>query len=88
MDRTLHPTFSLRAFDGEQVQKIQIDKVTGEVFELEDEMAMLVRAIREGGELMCSAVDGRWSVAMCLAAEQSVETGQPVAIDAPPATAT
>ncbi len=82
MDRTLHPKYSLRAFDGEQVQEIPIDKVTGEVFELEDQMAMLVRAVREGGKLMCSAADGRWSVAMCLAAQQSVETGQPVAIDA------
>jgi myo-inositol 2-dehydrogenase / D-chiro-inositol 1-dehydrogenase len=82
MDRTLHPKFSLRAFDGEQVQDIKIDKITGEVFELEDEMAMLVRAIRDGAPLSCSAADGRWSVAMCLAAQQSVESGRPVAIDA------
>jgi myo-inositol 2-dehydrogenase / D-chiro-inositol 1-dehydrogenase len=82
MDRTLHPTFSLRAFDGEQVQQIPIDKVTGEVFELEDQIAMLVSAIRQGGDLSCSAVDGRWSVAMCLAAQQSVESGLPVAVSA------
>jgi myo-inositol 2-dehydrogenase/D-chiro-inositol 1-dehydrogenase len=82
MDRTLHPAFSLRAFDGEQVQQIQIDKVTGEVFELEDQMAMLVRAVRQGGELSCSASDGRWSVAMCLAAQESVESGRPVAVSA------
>jgi myo-inositol 2-dehydrogenase/D-chiro-inositol 1-dehydrogenase len=80
MDRTLHPTFSLRAFDGENVQEIKIDKITGEVFELEDQMAMLVNAIRHGGKLSCSAEDGRWSVAMCLAAQQSVDRGQPVAI--------
>jgi myo-inositol 2-dehydrogenase / D-chiro-inositol 1-dehydrogenase len=80
MDRTLHPTFSLRAFDGEQVQEIKIDKITGEVFELEDQMAMLVRAIREGAALSCSADDGRRSVAMCVAAQQSVDCGQPVAI--------
>jgi myo-inositol 2-dehydrogenase/D-chiro-inositol 1-dehydrogenase len=80
MDRTLHPTFSLRAFDGENVQEIKIDKITGEVFELEDQMAMLVKAIREGGRLSCSAEDGRWSVAMCLAAQQSVDRGEPVTI--------
>jgi myo-inositol 2-dehydrogenase/D-chiro-inositol 1-dehydrogenase len=80
MDRTLRPTFSLRAFDGENVQEITIDKITGEVFELEDQMAMLVKAIREGGTLSCSADDGRWSVAMCLAAQQSVDCGAPVAI--------
>jgi myo-inositol 2-dehydrogenase/D-chiro-inositol 1-dehydrogenase len=82
MDRTLHPTFSLRAFDGEKVQQIPIDKITGEVFELEDQMAMLVRAIHDGSQLSCTSADGRWSVAMCLAAQQSVETGRPVAIDA------
>jgi myo-inositol 2-dehydrogenase/D-chiro-inositol 1-dehydrogenase len=82
LDRTLHPTFSLRAFDGEQVQEIQIDKITGEVFELEDQMAMLVRAIRQGGDPACSAEDGRWSVAMCLAAQESVESGRPVPIGA------
>ena len=82
MDRTLHPTFSLRTFDGEQVQQVPIEKITGQVFELEDQMAMLVRAIGDGGGLSCSAADGRWSVAMCLAAQKSVDTGQPVAIDA------
>jgi myo-inositol 2-dehydrogenase / D-chiro-inositol 1-dehydrogenase len=81
LDRTLHPTFSLRAFDGEQVRQIPIDKITGEVFELEDEMAMLVRAIQAGGQLSCSAEDGRWSVAMCLAAQESVESGRQVRID-------
>jgi myo-inositol 2-dehydrogenase / D-chiro-inositol 1-dehydrogenase len=50
------------------------------VFELEDQMAMLVKAIREGGKLSCRAEDGRWSVAMCLAAQQSVDRGEPVAI--------
>jgi myo-inositol 2-dehydrogenase/D-chiro-inositol 1-dehydrogenase len=80
-DRTLHPTFSLRAFNGEQVEQIPIDKIAGEVFELEDQMAMFVRAIQHRGELSCTADDGRWSVAMCLAAQQSVESRQPVAIN-------
>lgn len=80
MDRTLHPTFSLRAFDGETVREVTIEKVTGEVFELEDQMAMLVTAIRDGSPLTCTAEDGRWSVAMCLAATRSVETGAPVRI--------
>lgn len=80
MDRTLHPQFSVRAFNGEEVQEIKIDKITGEVFELEDQMAMMVRAIRDGVPLACSAEDGRWSVAMCLAAQQSVDSGLPVAM--------
>jgi myo-inositol 2-dehydrogenase/D-chiro-inositol 1-dehydrogenase len=80
LDRTLHPTFSLRAFNGDQVENITIDKITGEVFELEDQIAMLVRAIRGGEPLSCTAADGRSSVAMCLAAQRSVETGRPVAL--------
>jgi myo-inositol 2-dehydrogenase/D-chiro-inositol 1-dehydrogenase len=82
MDRTAHPTFSLRAFDGERVEQIPIDKITGEIFELEDQMAMLVAAIQNGSPLTCTAEDGRWSVAMCLAADRSVKTSAPVSIDA------
>jgi myo-inositol 2-dehydrogenase/D-chiro-inositol 1-dehydrogenase len=80
-DRTPHPTFSLRAFDGERMTQVPIEKITGEIFELEDQMAMLVAAIRDGQPLTCTAEDGRWSVAMCLAAERSVETQAPVSID-------
>jgi len=80
MDRTLHPTFSLRAFDGEKVQEVPIDKITGEVFELEDQIAMLVRAIRDGQPLVTTAEDGKWSVAMCVAAQRSVETGELVSM--------
>ena len=78
MDRTRHPTFFLKAFDGQQVTEIPITKTTGEIFELEDQVAMLVRAIREGEPLACNGEDGKWSVAMCLAAQTAVDTGQPV----------
>ena len=80
MDRTLHPSFSLRAFDGENVETIPITKTTGEVFELEDQVAMMVRAIRERQSLEATGNDGKWSVAMCLAARQSVDRGRPVAM--------
>ncbi len=75
MDRTRHPTFSLRAFNGGEVVNVSIDKPTGELFELEDQIARMVDAIRDGVPLHCSAEDGRWSVAMCLAAEASVKAG-------------
>lgn len=78
MDRTLHPTFFLKASDGETVTDIPIEKITGEVYELEDEMTMLVRAVRDGKPLMTTGEDGKWSVAMCVAAQRSVETGKPV----------
>lgn len=78
MDRTRHPNFYLKASDGKKVEQIPITKITGEVFELEDQMAMMVEAIRGGGALSCTGEDGKWSVAMCVAAQQSVESGQPV----------
>jgi myo-inositol 2-dehydrogenase / D-chiro-inositol 1-dehydrogenase len=80
LDRTRQPTFSLRAFDGVHVADVPIEKVTGELFELEDQMAILARCIRKGGTLPCTAEDGRWSVAICLAAQRSVETETPVEI--------
>lgn len=81
LDRTRHPTFSLRAFDGNEVKTIPIEKITGELFELEDQVGMLVEAISQGKPLACDAEDGRWSVAMCLAAQESVDTGRPVKLE-------
>ncbi len=77
MDRTLHPTYSLKYFDGDKTQDIPLTKITGEVFELEEELANMTAAAR-GGPLRCATgEDGRWSVAMCLKAQESVETGRP-----------
>ncbi len=81
MDRTRHPTFSLRAFDGDEVTTVPIDKPTGELFELEDQIARMVDAVRHGAALHCTAEDGRWSVAMCLAAEESVRTREVVSMN-------
>lgn len=80
MDRTLHPIFSLRYHDGEKVSEVPLAKITGEVFELEDEMAMTVQAVRAGGPIAATGLDGRCAVAMCLAAQQSVNTGQTVSL--------
>jgi len=79
-DRTRHPTFSLRAFDGKEVKTIPIEKMTGELFELEDQIEMLVHAIGDNQPLSCTAEDGRWSVAMCLAAQASVDSKSPIKI--------
>ncbi|MCI0697844.1 Gfo/Idh/MocA family oxidoreductase, partial [candidate division KSB1 bacterium] len=38
LDRTLHPTFFLRYFDGKETVEIPISKITGEVYELEDQV--------------------------------------------------
>ncbi|HSI13064.1 MAG TPA: Gfo/Idh/MocA family oxidoreductase [Chthoniobacter sp.] len=76
MDRTLHPTFWMKHFDGETVRDVPIDKITGEVFELEDQVALVVAAIRDGAPLCATGEDGRWSVNMCLKAQESVQSGR------------
>lgn len=81
MDRTRHPTFKLRAFDGNEVVDVPIDKPTGELFELEDQIVRVAEAIQSGRPLHCTAQDGRWSVAMCLAASDSVKAGTKQPID-------
>jgi myo-inositol 2-dehydrogenase/D-chiro-inositol 1-dehydrogenase len=79
-DRTLHPTFSLRAFDGKNVTEVPIEKITGEVFELEDQIALVADAVLRDRPLQATGEDGLWSVAMCLAAQKSVETGGAVSL--------
>ncbi|QDU75400.1 1,5-anhydro-D-fructose reductase [Bremerella volcania] len=81
LDRTRHPTFSLRGFNGEAVEDIPVEKITGELFELEDQIAMLVDVLKNDRPLACNAEDGRWSVMLCLAAQESVDSGRIVQID-------
>ncbi len=78
LDRTFHPTYALKHFDGEKLQEIALTGTTGEVYELEEEVASMTAAIR-GGALRCATgADGRWSVALCLKAQESVDTGKVV----------
>ena len=45
-DRTLHPAFALKAFNAQSGEVLDLtpDRITGEVFELQDQMAMMVNA--------------------------------------------
>jgi myo-inositol 2-dehydrogenase/D-chiro-inositol 1-dehydrogenase len=81
MDRTRHPTFFLKASNGEAVQEIPLDGTAGELFELESQIAMMIRAVRDGRPLATTGDDGRWAVAMCAAAQRSVETGRSVGMN-------
>jgi myo-inositol 2-dehydrogenase/D-chiro-inositol 1-dehydrogenase len=78
MDRTFEPTFSLKLQAGDTLSDVPIDKPSGEVYELVDEVAAVTRAIRDGTAVPCPGEDGLWSVAMCLKAAESLESGQPV----------
>ena len=78
MDRTFEPTFSLKLQTGGTLADVPIEKPSGEVYELVDEIAAVVRAIRSGTPVPCTGEDGLWSVAMCLKAAESLESGTPV----------
>ncbi len=74
-DRTFHPTFSLRHSNGDILKEIPITKLTGEVYELVDQIEVVSRAVRNGAALSATGEDGKWSVQMCLKAQESVDRG-------------
>lgn len=80
LDRTRHPTFFLKAFDGDKVEDVPITRSAGELFELEEQIAAMVGAVRDGSPSPCTGEDGKWSVAMCLATQMSVKAGRRVAM--------
>jgi myo-inositol 2-dehydrogenase/D-chiro-inositol 1-dehydrogenase len=57
---------------------VTITCTPGELFELEEQIAAVVAAVRDGRPTSCTGNDGKWAVAMCLATQQSVKTGRPV----------
>jgi myo-inositol 2-dehydrogenase / D-chiro-inositol 1-dehydrogenase len=75
MDRTFEPTFSLRHQRGEaESVQVPVARMSGEVYELRDEFDHFTRAVLEGQPLTATGTDGKWSVAMCLKAQESVDT--------------
>jgi myo-inositol 2-dehydrogenase/D-chiro-inositol 1-dehydrogenase len=80
MDRTFEPTFRLQLMRGEQISEVPIDKPAGEVYELVDQVRRFVQAVRDGTAVACSGEDGLRSVALCLAAEESIAAGRPVPV--------
>jgi myo-inositol 2-dehydrogenase/D-chiro-inositol 1-dehydrogenase len=80
MDRTPHPTYSLKHHDGAATHDVPIPRTPGELYELEDEIAMMVHAVRDGVSVAAGGVDGRSAVALCLAAQRSVDTGSVVSL--------
>ena len=74
-DRTFHPAFSLRYSEGENLKEIPITRLTGEVYELAEQIQVVSRAVRGGSALAATGQDGQWSVRMCLKAQESVDRG-------------
>lgn len=74
--------FSLRYGLGGEIHEVPLDRPTGELLELADQIEQMVASVRDGAPPLCSGEDGRWSTLLCLAAEQSVVTGQIVRLEA------
>lgn len=81
MDRVRKASFFLKAFDGEKLEELPITRNAGELYELEEQIAAMVAAVRDGRPSPCTGEDGKWSVAMCLATQMSVKTGRQVMMD-------
>ena len=72
LDRTFHPTFSLKHFDGDQIRDVPIADTPGEVYELADAIEDFAAAIRAGAEPRVTGEDGLKAVELCLQAQHSV----------------
>ena len=77
-DRTGEPTYDLKLQTAGVIAEVPIERPSGEVYELVDEVAAVVAAVRDGTAVPCTGEDGLRAVAMCLKAAASIESGQPV----------
>lgn len=80
LDRTLEPTYFLKVFDGENLENIVIEKHSGEVFELREEISTCIRMVRGECEPAASGLDGLWSAGLCLLAEESIRQQRPLPV--------
>jgi myo-inositol 2-dehydrogenase/D-chiro-inositol 1-dehydrogenase len=80
LDRTLEPSYFLKVFDGENLENVKMEKHSGEVFELREEIAQCVEMVRTGKAPIATGLDGLWSAGLCLVAEESIRQGKPLPV--------
>ena len=80
LDRTLEPTYFVKVFDGEKLENLKIEKHSGEVFELREEIAQCVRMVRGEASPPATGRDGVWSAGLCLVAEESIRQNRPLPV--------
>ena len=81
LDREPHPSFFLKAFDGKEVKEIPIEKTTGELFELEDQIDLMAEIIAGRVTVHCSGEDGKRAVALSAATLESAKRKQPIELE-------
>lgn len=79
--RVTKPKFNLEYFDGKEKNMVELDKTPGELFELEEEIKIFIQNILDKKPPYVSAKDGIESVRLCLAAQESIKSGQVIEID-------
>lgn len=80
LDRTLEPSYFLKVFDGENLENVMVEKHSGEVFELREEIAQCIEMVRFGKAPLASGEDGLWSAGLCLIAEESIRQKRPLPV--------
>lgn len=81
MDRTLHPSFELKVQRKGQTECEILDlPLSGELFELEEELQQVVTAFRDRRPII-SGDEARKRVLICLEAERSIQEGREVALN-------
>jgi len=80
LDRTLEPTSFLKVFDGENLKDIELDRKSGEVFELREEISQCIQMVRHGTKPIATGHDGLWSAGLCLVAEESIRQQKPLPV--------
>ena len=80
LDRTLKPEYFLKVFDGEKLENVRLEKHSGEVFELREEIARCVEMVRTGRQPAATGLDGLWSAGLCLVAEESIRQRKPLPV--------
>ncbi len=80
LDRTLEPEYFLKVFDGENLETVKLEKHSGEVFELREEIAECIRMVRGESHRLATGLDGLWSAGLCLVAEESIRQQKPLPV--------
>jgi myo-inositol 2-dehydrogenase/D-chiro-inositol 1-dehydrogenase len=80
MDRTLEPAYFVKVFDGEKLEEVKLQKHSGEVFELREEITRCVQMVRGEAAPAATGRDGVWSAGLCLVAEESIRQNRPLPV--------
>ena len=72
------PDYQLTYFDGKGIRRVEILKPVGEIFELTGEIEDMVKVVTLGIKPTTTGEDGRETMKLCLAAEESARPGRVV----------